>query len=72
MKIILQPGDILTVNFADTDGEFKIHFDSTEYPKTVTVEETDGLPDTDGPGGIVYQERFETEKKTDRVVQHQE
>ena len=58
MIVELSQSDILTVKFRDTDGEFRIHFDSAKYPMTVTVEETDGCPDTEGRSDIIYQEHF--------------
>lgn len=44
MIITLNINDKLVVRFADTDGEFEIHFDSQKYPKQIIVAETAGLP----------------------------
>ncbi len=62
MIINLAPGDELVVQFVDTDGEFRIHFDSKTYPNTVTVEETSSLPDDRGKKGILYRETFGEER----------
>lgn len=58
MVINLSPGDELTVQFLDTDGEFRIHFDTKTYPDAVIVEETAGFPDKRGRKGVLYREDF--------------
>ena len=58
MHIILSEGDELVVKLEDTDGEFRIHFNTKTYPKAIIVEETGGFPDDDGRGGILYKEEF--------------
>jgi hypothetical protein len=42
--IVLSPGEKLTIQLAGCDGEFEVHFDTTEHPQQVTVKETAGLP----------------------------
>ncbi len=66
MIINLSPGNELVIHFEDTDGEFRIHFDSKTYPNAVVVEETAGLPDSSrGRKGILYREDFsETPEET--------
>lgn len=59
MIINLAPGDELVVQFIDTDGEFRIHFDSKTYPNQIVVEETAGFPDDHCRKGILYSETFE-------------
>ena len=44
MKAVLKPGDVLTIEFEGTDGQFQIHFDSQTHPKQIIVMETAGLP----------------------------
>ncbi len=58
MKVLLSPGDMLIIGFTDTDGEFRVHFDSGLFPNAVVVEETGGLPDTTGRSGELYREDF--------------
>lgn len=60
MIITLSPKDILTIRFKDTDGEFKVHFDSKERPAQIIVEECAGLcGNVIGLGDtILYQENF--------------
>lgn len=43
MIITLNPKDKLVVRFEGTDGEFEIHFDSSELPQQLVVRETAGL-----------------------------
>lgn len=55
MKITLAPGEKLHIDFAETDGEFVIHFDTKEFPNAVVVEETaDCKPSLVGTTGIIY------------------
>lgn len=42
--IIMHPGDVLKIQFMETDGEFEIHFDTDEHPNSLIVKETAGLP----------------------------
>lgn len=58
MIIKLSPGDELVVRFQDTDGEFRIHFDSETYRNAVIVEETSDFADSEGRKGILYREDF--------------
>ncbi len=44
MRVVLEPGDKLIVELADTDGSFELHFDTAEHPKAVVIKETAGLP----------------------------
>lgn len=41
--VTLSPGEPLIILFAETDGEFHIHFDTEKYPNSVVVEEVAGL-----------------------------
>lgn len=56
MRIVLALGETLVVSFADTDGEFTISYSD---PEGIKVEETDGLPDVTGRGGVLYHEPFD-------------
>lgn len=58
MIINLLPGDELVVQFAETDGEVRVHFDSKIYPNAIVVEETADLPDDMGRRGVLYRETF--------------
>lgn len=59
MKVILKPGDTLIIEFADSDGQFQIDFDSTEFPNQVIVRETAGMPGNVVEGlGILHHEKF--------------
>ncbi len=57
-EIILSPGDTLVVKVKDTDGEFRIHFDTKKFPNALVVEETSNLPDKAGRQGVLYNETF--------------
>lgn len=54
MKVVLSPGDTLTVELEDTDGQFQISYG----PTALTV--TSDLPDTSGRTGTIYEERYAT------------
>ena len=41
--VTLHPGEKLVVNLAATDGEFELHFDTTEYPGQFVVRESAGF-----------------------------
>ena len=58
--ITLNPGEVLTVVFAETDGMFHIHFDTEKYPNAVAVEEAAGLPgNVCGAGdSVIYHDRM--------------
>jgi hypothetical protein len=48
-KIMIAPGETLTIGFLDEngheiDGEFQVHFDTKELPKSLLIKETAGLP----------------------------
>lgn len=58
MVIHLSPGDELTVQFNETDGEFRIHFDTETYPNAIVAEETSGYPDDKNRTGVLYKETF--------------
>lgn len=58
MIVQLSPGDELIVEFAGTDGEFRVHFASDTYPNSIAVEETAGFPDNLSRKGILYEEKF--------------
>ena len=60
MKITLAPGEMLQVDFANTDGQFNIHFNSDEFPDAIAVEEVSGCtPNTVGHTGVLYHDKFE-------------
>ena len=42
--IVLAPGEKLTIQLAESDGEFEVHFDTSEHPRQVVIKETAGLP----------------------------
>lgn len=54
MKVILQPGEKVEVEFADSDWQITVEFNATDI--TVRAD----LPDTEKRQGIIYQERFKT------------
>lgn len=54
MKVILQPGEKVEVEFADSDGQITVEFNEADI--TVLAD----LPDTEKREGIIYQERFKT------------
>ncbi len=58
MVINLTPGDELIIQFNDTDGEFRIHFDTRTYPNSIVAEETSGCRDDKDRCGILYKEDF--------------
>ncbi len=60
MIVTLNPGDVLQVQFAETDGAFEIHFDSQQHPNAIIVKETDGLRGNilGEAATILYEERF--------------
>lgn len=43
MIVTLNPGESLTVQFHESDGEFEIHFDTKAHPNALVVKETAGL-----------------------------
>lgn len=60
MKIILSPGEDLQIEFADTDGQFTIAFDTVQFPRQIVVKETGGM---DGnvigiARAVLYRESF--------------
>lgn len=59
-KVILYQGDTLVVQFADTDGEFTIDFDTQTYPGQLVLRESDGLPGNvaGAASAILYHEDF--------------
>lgn len=71
MKVMLQPGDKLSVEFADTDGEFEIHYDTKEHDKSIVVKETGGLPGsiTGDANAVLYEEHFGDQDPGD-VMEH--
>lgn len=52
MKILLKPGDVLTIEIEETDGQFIIKFNEDE----ISVHAN--MPDSDGRDGKIYSERF--------------
>ena len=65
MRVLVQPGETLTIGFADEDGneqdgEFKLFFDTKEHPNAVILQETAGLPGSvcGNAGAILYHEQF--------------
>ncbi len=59
--ITLNPGEVLTVVFAETDGMFHIHFDTEKFPDAVAVEEAAGLPGNvcGERDSVLYHDRFQ-------------
>lgn len=53
-------GETLIVQFADTDGEFTIDFDSRAYPNQLVVRESDGIKGNKvgTANAILYHEEF--------------
>ncbi len=63
MKIVLEPGDNLTVVLKDIDGMFEMHYNSHMYPGKLVVEETGGMPGNimGKANAIMYEEDFSDE-----------
>ena len=64
-KIMIAPGETLTIGFLDEegreiDGEFQVHFDTKEHPKSLLIKETAGLPGSilGSAEAILYHEYF--------------
>lgn len=58
MRITLNPGEKLHVDFSETDGEFVVHFDTTQFPGGIAVEEVTGFaPNVVGDTGVIYHDR---------------
>ena len=55
--IVLSPGDVLKVQFDESDGAFEVHFDTTEHPNSVVVKEICGGVS----GATLYHEEFSCE-----------
>lgn len=53
--VTIQPGQSVSVCFADSDGEITVSYGS-RIPDALTVEAD--MPDTYGRGGIIYREDF--------------
>lgn len=58
--ITLAPNEKLTIQFAECDGEFEVHFDTAEHPKQIAIKETAGLPGSEIGGAleVLYRENF--------------
>jgi len=63
-------GEKVKVQFTDSDGEFEIHFDSPEYPKSIIVKESAGLPGSKigNANEIIYHETFGSFEEKERIV----
>lgn len=57
MKIILQPGEKVSIEFADSDGEITVDFNS-KGDNCLRVETE--WPDTQGRQGVIYEEDYST------------
>jgi hypothetical protein len=55
MYVTLEPGDKLTIQFHQTDGEIIVQYDH-KNDNTLTVEAD--LPDDTGRNGVIYKESF--------------
>ncbi len=58
MLVLVAAHEVLNVKLEGTDGAFQIHFDSEEFPLTITVLEAEGLVDDADRKGVLYQETF--------------
>lgn len=60
MQVTLYPGESVQIEFANTDGQFEIHFDTSEHPNAIIVKETANLtPNRVGAGdAILYHDEF--------------
>lgn len=61
MIVKLEEGDMLKIKFKGADGEFEVHFDSSQHPDSLVVKETAGL-DGNVCGGkwrTLYVEQFD-------------
>lgn len=60
MRIQMKPGDALEITLEDTDGKFRVDYDSKRYPGQFSIRETDGLPGNvvGAANSILYQEIF--------------
>ncbi len=58
--IVLSPGDVLKVQFDESDGAFEVHFDTTEHPNSVVIKETGGFEGSicGAAEAILYHEDF--------------
>ncbi len=54
MEVILRLKESVEISLHETDGKFKISYEENR----VVVEEIACLPDTQGRGGILYEEKF--------------
>lgn len=65
MTIVIKPGETLFVEFQDTDGQFRVDFDSDEYPDRITVRETAGFEGsvTGKANELFYEEHFAEEDR---------
>lgn len=70
-RIMMYPGETLLIGFADSDGEFAIHFDNASYPKQLVVRESDGLSGNvkGGANEILYHEDFGASADDDSEVE---
>jgi len=61
MRIVLNPGEEVTVEFADSDGEIAVGFYSNE------ISVYSNLPDSDGRVGLIYCERLRIADDADEM-----
>lgn len=54
MKVILQPGEKVEVEFSESDGSIVVEFNHTD------ISVLTAWPDTAGRVGVIYQEKFAT------------
>jgi len=64
--VILAPGQVIAIRFANTDGEFVIAFDCKGSNELVV--EAD-MPDSEGREGVIYREVFSVADDKDEVCQ---
>lgn len=78
MKIMIAPGETLTIGLLDengheADGEFKVCFDTAEHPYSLIIKETAGLPGSvlGEACAILYHEHFGVSPHEDEAALEQ-
>lgn len=52
MRVVLKPGEQVTISLQDADGEFVVKYGKNRL--TVTVD----MPDAEGRAGLIYEELY--------------
>lgn len=72
VEITLFQGQAIRILLADSDGEFEVHYGTTQHPEALVIKETAGLPGSHiGEAfGILYREEFGTAPYDDLDGRH--